>query len=248
MSKESDAEPRRPVRPRAGRPRKNPRKSDLPVSEEILRSASQLFARRGVSATTMAQVAEASGLQVASLYYYFRSKNDILERIVGDVNRIPLEVFAAAVAEHEDPATRLYAFIRADAAALCEFPFDINEIHRLAGEDDEALFTRYWEERQQLNDEVESLIASAIERGDFVDVDPHLASLTILANDEAAQNWYRPVGARRLAGRDGTPASDRTPTEVGGFLADMALRALLMDPGRLGPIRAAASKPTRADG
>ncbi len=235
MAKRHD-ETARSRRPGAGRPRKQPRSSDRPVPEEILRAASTLFARRGVHATTMAQVAEAVGLQVSSIYYYFGSKHEILERIVRDVNRVPLEALDRAEAVHDDPAVQLHAFVRVDAAALCTFPFDINEIHRLAGED-EAVFGAYWTERQILNDRVEALVERGVANGSFVDVDAHLAALTVLANDEAAQNWYRPVGARRLTSRDGSAAADYRPEDVGAFLADHTLRALLADPGRLPEIR-----------
>lgn len=206
------------------------------MAEEILGEAARLFARRGVTATTMAEIAEASGLQVSSLYYYFASKHEMLEAIVSDVNRIPLEALDEAVAVHDSAAAGLHAFIAADASALCEFPFDINEIHRLAGED-EAVFGRYWDERQELNDRVEDLISRGVAAGELVDVDPHLTALTLLANDEAVQNWYRPVGSRRLAGRGGAQTTGYTPADIGRYLADLALRGLLVDPGRLDDLR-----------
>jgi AcrR family transcriptional regulator len=210
------------------------------VAAEILAEASHLFARKGVSATTMADIADAAGLQVSSLYYYFRSKHEILETIVGEVNRLPRAALAEARATYEDPATALHAFIRSDAAVLCRFPFDINEIHRLAG-DDGSDFARYWAERQQLHDGVEDLVAVGVAAGVLVDVDPQLTALTILAGDEAAQNWFRPVGARRLMGRGGS-TERYTPEAVGAFLADLTLRGLLRDPSRLDAIRAATAR------
>jgi len=222
--------------PGAGRPRKTPRRSDVPVAQEIIAEASHLFARKGVAATTMADIALAAGLQVSSLYYYFRSKHEILEAIVGEVNRIPRAALAAARTAHEDPATSLHAFIRADAAVLCRFPFDINEIHRLAADDDTE-FGRYWSERQELHDDVQALVADGIASGALIDVDPHLTALTILANDEASQNWFRPVGARRLVGADGRSIERYTPEDVGAYLADLTLRGLLRDPAHLDVIR-----------
>jgi AcrR family transcriptional regulator len=224
--------------PGAGRPRNTPRRSDLPVAEEIVAEASRLFARHGVAATTMADIAAAAGLQVSSLYYYFGSKHEILETIVGEVNRLPRAALADARATHEDPATSLHAFIRADAAVICRFPYDINEIHRLAAEDDTE-FARYWSERQQLHDDVQDLVADGITAGVLIDVDPQLTALTILANDEASQNWFRPVGARRLAGRGGESSERYGPEDVGAYLADMTVRALLRDPAELPRIRAA---------
>ena len=53
-------------------------------------SAGRLFAERGVSGTTMAEIARRSGLQQSSLYYYFRNKEQVLEAIVVEANRAPL--------------------------------------------------------------------------------------------------------------------------------------------------------------
>ncbi|MEM7142960.1 MAG: TetR/AcrR family transcriptional regulator [Actinomycetota bacterium] len=210
-------------RPGAGRPRKVPRTSTRPVVEEIVGEASRLFARQGFAATTMAEVAEASGLQVSSIYYYFRSKDEILERIIGEVNRVPLDALAAAVADSDDPIRQLHAFVRADAEALCRFPFDINEIHRLAADAD-GVFAGYWEERRELEAGVEAVISSGVASGDFIDVDARMTALTILGNDEASQNWFRSGGA---AGEEVAPET------VARHLADFALRALLKEPSRL---------------
>lgn len=209
-------------RPGAGRPRKIPRTSDQPVAEEIVGEASRLFARQGFAATTMAQIAEASGLQVTSTYYYYASKEEILERILDEVNQVPLDALADAIATSDDPAEQLHHFIRRDAAALCRFPFDINEIHRLASTPD-SRFGRYWSERQELIQGVEAIVAAGIEAGLFVEVDAHLMALTLLANDEASQNWFRPRG------QDDSVATD--PEEIGRQLADFALRGLWSGPG-----------------
>jgi AcrR family transcriptional regulator len=223
----------------AGRPRKNPTTTNDDPRAAIVAAASHLFARRGIGATTMAEIADASGLGASSLYYWFRSKQQILEVIVTDVNRLPLEFAEQAAREGGSPAVRLWRLVRFDAETLCSFPFDINEIHRLAGEDEE-MFARYWRERQRLNDAVEALVAEGISCGDLDDVDPRLAALTILANDEAVQNWYRPVEGIRLAGRTTEAGGDYRPAEIATFLADRTLRGLLHRPEDLERVRAAA--------
>lgn len=222
----------------AGRPRKNPTPTTEDPRAQIVAAASRLFARRGIAATTMAEIAEAAGLGASSLYYWFRSKQQILEVIVTDVNRLPLEFAERAALQGGSPAVRLWRFVQFDAETLCAFPFDINEIHRLAGED-EVTFTRYWQERQRLNDAVEHLVAEGTRSGDLLDVDPRLAALTLLANDEAVQNWYRPVEGIRLAGRSSDSGGDYSPAEIATFVADFSLRGLLRDPGTLPAIRTA---------
>jgi len=216
----------------AGRPRRSERIGTGPIDDEILGAAAQLFAKQGVAATTMAQIAEAVGLGVSSIYYYFNNKHALLERIVVDVNRVPLAIAAAAADAFEDAPRRLHVFVRNDAAALCEFPFDINEIHRLAGED-HSTFARYWADRQRLMVDIEDVVSQGIRDGHFIDVDAALTALTILANDEAIQNWYRPVSVNPGA----APDDRSSPADIGCFVADLLLRGLLVDRSQLTAIR-----------
>lgn len=216
-------------RPGAGRPRNQARSTEGPVDAEIVGAAAHLFASQGIAATTMAQIAERVGLEVTSIYYYFANKHAILERIVVDVNLVPLAIADDVSVEFPDAPRRLHAFIRRDAAALCEFPFDFNEIHRLARGGD-GTFERYWADRTRLLAAVEAFVRDGIDQGTLRAVDPELTAVTILANDEAVQNWYRPDS--------GPPATRVDPASIGAFIADLALRGLLTDPADLAAITA----------
>ena len=133
---------------------------------EIVAAASQLFTERGVAGTTMAEIARRCGLQQPSLYYYFRSKGELLDEIVGEANRAPLELVARVREAGGSPAVQLYRVIRSDVAALCALPYDLNEIHRLAARDRDA-FARYWTEREQLVDELAAIVADGVARGEL---------------------------------------------------------------------------------
>lgn len=213
---------RRPVsttespRPRRrGRPRSSTGEGGVDdPREHIVAVASALFAEHGVEAVTMAQIAEGSGLQQSSIYYWFRSKSDVLASILERVNRIPLAIVER---EREAPGPildRIFRLVREDVLALCAFPFDINEIHRLARRAPED-FAAYWDERDRLDAEVEALIAEGVAAGELRPVDPRLAARSLLAADEAAQNWMRP-----------TSASTHPPEQVAEHLAEAAVRAL----------------------
>lgn len=225
-----------------GRPRTRPRPADSAgqARDDIVRVAAALFRERGVQAVTMAEIAEGAGLQQPSLYYYFRSKIDVLGHMLDDVNRVPLAIVAQARSADGPIAVSLYWLIYQDVLALCRFPFDINEVHRLSGSHPQE-FERYWAERQHLNDEVEALVSAGIESGELRDVDARLAALAVLANDEATQNWFRPVGGRRLAGRVDPVLGDYTAEEVAHHTAEMALRHLLARPSTVEAVRARAA-------
>lgn len=50
--------------------------------QEILDAAAHLFSTQGFSATTVRQIAERCGIESGSLYYHFRSKNELLQEIL----------------------------------------------------------------------------------------------------------------------------------------------------------------------
>lgn len=224
-------------RPRTGRPRADGRAPERDPREEIVAVAGRLFAERGVAHTTMSEIARRSGLRQSSVYYYFRDKEAILEEIVRDVNRVILDEIVRINAEGGPPALRLYRLIHADVLQLCAFPYDVNEVSRLHALQEER-FAHFWDERRALNRAVEELVREGVAAGELVEVDPRLAALTLLANDEATQNWHRPVGAAGQLEGDGYDAHD-----IATFLADLAVGGLLRDRDRLDALRAEALGP-----
>lgn len=202
---------------RRGRPRARDREGHDDPREAIVEAASALFAAHGVEGVTMAQIAERSGLQQSSIYYWFKSKSEILASILERVNVVPLAIVERERAAEGPVAERLHRVVREDVLTLCGFPFDINEIHRLArrAPDD---FAAYWEERGRLDAEVEALVAEGVASGELRRVDPRLAARTLLATDEGTQNWARPL--------DG---SGFTAEEIAAHVADVAVRSLLAD-------------------
>src|SRR5205814_4620372 len=61
--------------------------------EELTRTAARLFAERGYHGTSLADVAEAVGMQKASLYHHIQTKEDLL----WDVASAGAEAFHAAL-------------------------------------------------------------------------------------------------------------------------------------------------------
>ena len=55
-----------------------------PVEERIVRTAERLFAQRGFASTGMRAIAKAAQVSIGAIYHHFKSKEDILERIIRD--------------------------------------------------------------------------------------------------------------------------------------------------------------------
>ena len=93
-----------------------------PGRDRILDEAATLFLEHGYEATSVRRIAEAVGMQAASIYHHFHSKDDLLEVIL----RRGLDVMTAAFSDASAATlaapgeTRLAAHVRAHLAALYE--------------------------------------------------------------------------------------------------------------------------------
>jgi TetR/AcrR family transcriptional regulator len=113
--------------------------------EMILAQAAQLFAKRGYSATSMNQVAEACGLSKASLYHYFRDKYSLLLSIADDhVSRL-----AALIDDEEAMHLQGEARLRHLIRRIVDEYADAQDAHRVLTEDVKFLTE---EDRQRVLD------------------------------------------------------------------------------------------------
>ncbi|KYF60585.1 TetR family transcriptional regulator [Sorangium cellulosum] len=225
-----------------GRPRKKPQRSALAPREQILEVAGRLFAERGVVEVSMLEIAETAGLRQSSLYYWFRRKELIVAEILQQVNRLPLSYAQSLAAGGEAADVQLWRFVRFDVQTVCGFPLEITEVHRFS-ERDPAAFATYWAERRALTEAVAAMVGRGVGEGTFREVDAYLCALTVLAQDESVQNWYRPEGAGRvhpLAASDGAALGYR-PEQIAELVADQTVGGLLARPARLAALRQRAS-------
>ena len=80
--------------------------------EHLLASAAKVFAAKGYHATTMRDLAKASGMSLAGMYYYVRGKDELLSLIQEGCFTRVLSEAQAALATVDDPAERLRVFIQ----------------------------------------------------------------------------------------------------------------------------------------
>lgn len=79
--------------------------------ERLVAAASDLVYRQGVERTTLAHIAEASHMRVGNVYYYFKSKDDIVAAVVqAHVDRLDA-AFAELARGHRTPRARLKALV-----------------------------------------------------------------------------------------------------------------------------------------
>jgi AcrR family transcriptional regulator len=91
--------------------------------DRVVAAASRLFATRGFAATSIADVAEASGLLKGNLAYYFKTKHSLLE----------------AVVEARATVGRLLDHVRASADELAQYGCPVGGLATELGKTDDGL-------------------------------------------------------------------------------------------------------------
>jgi AcrR family transcriptional regulator len=80
--------------------------------ERLESAASELVYRQGVARTTLADIAEAADVPVGNVYYYFKTKDDIIAAVVQTRAHQIESTLAELENRHRSPKTRLKALVR----------------------------------------------------------------------------------------------------------------------------------------
>jgi AcrR family transcriptional regulator len=90
--------------------------------ERILASAAGLFARKGVSATTVREIADEVGMLSGSLYHHFDSKEAMVDEIVTSYLEDLRVRYKAVAASDADPRTKLHDLVIASLEVVEAHP------------------------------------------------------------------------------------------------------------------------------
>jgi AcrR family transcriptional regulator len=187
---------------------------------EILRTAAAVFAEVGYDPASIRMVADRAGVSVAGLYYYVRSKDELLYLIQyhvfdGLVRRFETDSaqMLAGGGEAARPEARLHRFIHnhldhflvdMDSLTVCT-----RELGRLSGEylqQVEGLQRTYFSQAFEIFRELCST-------QDDSRMDPRTATLAMFGTINWVSSWY-------------DPASDKTAGELSSEFAKLYLRGV----------------------
>jgi TetR/AcrR family transcriptional regulator, cholesterol catabolism regulator len=88
----------------------------------ILDEAANLFARQGVAATTVREIADAAGILSGSLYHHFASKDEVVDAVVSGFLRDLRERYDEVLRQESDPAARLRGLVLASVLTVADHP------------------------------------------------------------------------------------------------------------------------------
>jgi TetR/AcrR family transcriptional regulator, transcriptional repressor for nem operon len=79
--------------------------------ERLAAAAARVFHERGVEKTTLADIAKLAEVPVGNVYYYFKTKDQLIQAAIGSHERA-LRDMIGELERHEDPADRLRELVR----------------------------------------------------------------------------------------------------------------------------------------
>jgi AcrR family transcriptional regulator len=168
--------------------------------DALLAHAARVFADRGYDRTTMRDLAAASGMSLAGMYYYVRGKEDLLYHVQERCFTGVLEGSETALASANDPHERLAAFIRHHVAFFASHMPEMKVLsHEAAALTGERL-TQITQLKRRYVDRLEGLLKDVA--SDWPAAERSAATYALFGMMNWIYNWYDPAGpldAERLA-------------------------------------------------
>jgi AcrR family transcriptional regulator len=170
------------------------RPEGLSMREQILAAAVQLFAEYGYHAAPLRDIARIAGIQAASIYYHYPSKQALLTEVMETHMQRLNNGLEHIIRTHTDPLQRLSAaiahHIRLHTTYKSEFFIVDTELRSLEGESRPYILSL----RDKYEALLQELLQDGIEQGVFRPTDVKVASYALIAMCTQVAVWFRPDG------------------------------------------------------
>jgi TetR/AcrR family transcriptional regulator, cholesterol catabolism regulator len=164
--------------------------------ERILDAAAHVLSRKGYAGTRLSDVAVQAEIQTPAIYYYFPSRDDLIEEVmwsgIAHMREHVIRVLAALPAG-ADPMDRIDAAVEAHLRYSLEISDYTTASIRNAGQVPESNAIRYAAEASQYGDMWRKLLQDADNAGLLrSDLDPMAARMMVLGALNWAAEWWNP--------------------------------------------------------
>lgn len=159
----------------------------------ILAAAAGVFRKRGVAGAGMREIAEAAGLSLGNLYYYFKNKDELVYYCQAQA----LDRMLAAAVSFERGSMPASARLR--HVIMAHMACTLDEIEGGAAHTDiqalpADLRRRIVARRDRYEKAVRRIVSDGISRREFRRVDPVLVTRAMLGALNSAVQWFRKDG------------------------------------------------------
>jgi len=158
----------------------------------LLSTSSALFAEKGFGRATVRDVSQATGMSLAGLYYYFKSKEELLYLIQLRAFESICEKLREIIKNETDPQTCLHSMINMHFEY---FILNMNDLKICSREIDSlkgSFYEKVAEKRKEYFDLTQSIFEKMSEKSGSSSADSRLAALYLFGTLNWIYQWYRP--------------------------------------------------------
>jgi AcrR family transcriptional regulator len=162
---------------------------------EVLEAAARVFHEKGYESTSIQDIAEAVGILKGSLYYYIRSKEDLLYEIIKAVHEDALVNIRQVDEMEGDALQKVRAFVTShlifNAENLTKMGVFFHDFRSLSGERRQTIV-----EARDIYDELVRRLIREGQKEQIIcpDIDPKSATFAIMGSLNWIYQWYKPDG------------------------------------------------------
>ena len=160
--------------------------------QEILKAAAEVFYEKGYDAATLQEIADRVGILKGSIYYYIKTKSDLLDHLLTEVHNEGVAMIRQRSEESGTVFDKLEAMFRGHIDYMCrnqaKSTVYLHELKALDPKRRESLFRGH-----EFRDEFLALIKKGQAEGLILDsLDPKLTAQTMMGWTNSLYQWYRP--------------------------------------------------------
>ncbi|MEA2689755.1 MAG: hypothetical protein QOD51_2362 [Candidatus Eremiobacteraeota bacterium] len=172
--------------------------TDVPSRrDEIFRTAVSLMRRRGYRGTTLKEIARALDVTEPALYYYFKTKEELLFAIYAETQQVALSTVRRIRDSDASPEEKLRAVIAEFTQLVAE-----NEMFAIFFREKDELSPENWQSitrgEHEFVDAIRGIVEEGVRAKRFRPLDPTVVAFGILGIGAWVYRWFDPRGKRSL--------------------------------------------------
>jgi AcrR family transcriptional regulator len=194
----------------------------------VLKTSAAIFAEKGYHSTSIRDIARATEMSLSGLYYYFKSKDELLFLIQDYCFTTVIDDCHKLLDGVDDPVHRLKLLIENH---LHYYVHNMNEMKVLSHEANSIggdLFKKVNSKKRQYVDLVMELLEEIARKHRVKDVDLRVATFSLFGMMNWIYNWYNPRKDVNVAGL----SQNITRIFLSGLLGDKSFEAERLETGR----------------
>lgn len=175
--------------------KKRKKKEKVARIEGILSAAKRVFSRKGYEATTMEDIAAEAGFGKASLYFYFKRKEEVFLSLIKDGLEGQKKLLKEVMSSQLSNVERLEAVL----SKFFEYVQENREFMRIVHSESQKLYATTLREvrssiikdHRKTMEGIAKIVRDGIESGEFREVEPTLAAASFMGIVRSVIfNWF----------------------------------------------------------